>query len=240
MMRRRPERRFGFGKGSMQLLQAEPERAGDLHDFDNLTVFDARGFQMRAADVPADRAWHFESPQNRVTQALTCGGFQTQAERALDIIPVIDLKGGGAVRARGGARHLYAPIATPLAPTSRPEDVVAGFRALFPFKNIYIADLDAISGTGDHGAIISELEAVFPEIEFWVDSGIAAENMPPPGSRAIAARSSSAARASPISIHRRASMCRAAFCRWIFAATIFSGQRLLRRIRRCGRNESSR
>ncbi len=94
----------------------------------------------------------------------------------MDIIPVIDLKGGGAVRARGGARHLYAPIATPLAPTSRPENVVAGFRALFPFKNIYIADLDAISGTGDHGAIISELEAVFPEIEFWVNSGIATEN----------------------------------------------------------------
>lgn len=93
----------------------------------------------------------------------------------MDIIPVIDLKGGAVVRARGGARHLYAPIATPLAPSSRPADVVAGFRALFPFEKIYIADLDAISGTGDHDAIVSELDAAFPEIEFWVDSGIATE-----------------------------------------------------------------
>ena len=35
-------------------------------------------------------------------------------------------------------------------------------RALFPFKSIYIADLDAIWGTGDHDAIISELEARLP------------------------------------------------------------------------------
>ncbi len=93
----------------------------------------------------------------------------------MDIVPVIDLKGGVVVRARGGARHLYAPIATPLAPSSRPRDVIVGFRALFPFKNIYIADLDAISGTGDHDAIVSELEAAFPEVEFWVDLGIATE-----------------------------------------------------------------
>ncbi|MGP8232572.1 MAG: HisA/HisF-related TIM barrel protein [Methylovirgula sp.] len=93
----------------------------------------------------------------------------------MDVVPVIDLKGGAVVRARGGARHLYAPIATPLARTSRPQDVVAGFRALFSFRKIYIADLDAISGTGDHDAIIAELETVFPEIEFWVDSGIATE-----------------------------------------------------------------
>ncbi|QAY95353.1 nickel transporter [Methylovirgula ligni] len=94
----------------------------------------------------------------------------------MDVIPVIDLKAGAVVRASGGARHLYAPIETPLARTSRPRDVIAGFRALFPFKNIYIADLDAITGVGGHTAIISELEAVFPEIEFWVDSGIATEN----------------------------------------------------------------
>ncbi len=93
----------------------------------------------------------------------------------MDVIPVIDLKGGVVVRARGEARHLYAPIATPLAPSSQPGDIVAGFLALYPFRRIYIADLDAISGTGDHDAIISELEAAFPEIEFWVDSGIATE-----------------------------------------------------------------
>jgi phosphoribosylformimino-5-aminoimidazole carboxamide ribotide isomerase len=93
----------------------------------------------------------------------------------MDIIPVIDLKGGAVVRARAGARAHYVPIETPLAPTSRPRDIVAGFLALHPFRKIYIADLDAITGVGDHAAVIAELEGAFPDIEFWVDSGIATE-----------------------------------------------------------------
>ncbi|MEJ0050786.1 MAG: HisA/HisF-related TIM barrel protein [Methylovirgula sp.] len=93
----------------------------------------------------------------------------------MDIIPVIDLKGGTVVRARAGARAHYAPIETPLAPTSRPRDIVAGFLTLHPFRKIYIADLDAITGVGDHATIVAELEDAFPEIEFWVDSGIATE-----------------------------------------------------------------
>jgi phosphoribosylformimino-5-aminoimidazole carboxamide ribotide isomerase len=93
----------------------------------------------------------------------------------LDVIPVIDLKGGAVVRARAGARAHYAPIETPLAPTSRPRDIVAGFRALHPFRKIYIADLDAITGVGDHAAIVAELEDTFPDVEFWIDSGISTE-----------------------------------------------------------------
>ena len=90
----------------------------------------------------------------------------------MDIIPVIDLKGGAVVRARAGERAHYAPIETPLAPTSRPRDVVAGFLALHPFRKLYIADLDAITGAGDHSIVVAELEDAFPDIEFWVDSGI--------------------------------------------------------------------
>lgn len=94
----------------------------------------------------------------------------------MDIIPVIDLKGGHVVLARGGARHLYAPIETPLASSSRPHEVIEGFLSLHPFRKIYIADLDAITGAGGHAAIIAALEADFPEIEFWVDSGRATES----------------------------------------------------------------
>ncbi|HEY5226285.1 MAG TPA: HisA/HisF-related TIM barrel protein [Methylovirgula sp.] len=90
----------------------------------------------------------------------------------MEIIPVIDLKGGEVVRAERGARHLYAPIRTPLSPTSHPVDVVAGFLALHDFRAIYIADLDAIEGKGDHGAAIDALEAEFPSVSFWVDPGI--------------------------------------------------------------------
>lgn len=89
----------------------------------------------------------------------------------MEVIPVIDLKGGAVVRAQKGERHLYMPIETPLAPTSRPADVIAGFLALHPFRTVYIADLDAIEGKGDHSAAIAALEADFPRVDFWVDCG---------------------------------------------------------------------
>ncbi len=90
----------------------------------------------------------------------------------MELIPVIDLKGGEVVRAERGARHLYAPIRTPLSPTSHPVDVVAGFLALHDFRTIYIADIDAIEGAGDHSAAIGALETEFPSVSFWVDPGI--------------------------------------------------------------------
>lgn len=90
----------------------------------------------------------------------------------MEIIPVIDLKGGVVVRAVRGERHLYAPIETPLAATSAAADVVAGFLALYSFTRIYIADLDAIEKKADQGALIAALEAQFPSVTFLVDAGI--------------------------------------------------------------------
>jgi hypothetical protein len=65
----------------------------------------------------------------------------------MEIIPVIDLKGGLVVRARMGQRDQYRPIETPLSPTSHPADVVQGLMSVFPFRTLYVADLDAIEGT---------------------------------------------------------------------------------------------
>ncbi|HEY1735370.1 MAG TPA: HisA/HisF-related TIM barrel protein, partial [Methylovirgula sp.] len=90
----------------------------------------------------------------------------------MKIIPVIDLKGGEVVRAERGARDSYAPIKTPLAASSEPKDVVAGFLALHPFPTLYIADLDAIEGHGSHRETILALEKAFPQVSFWVDAGI--------------------------------------------------------------------
>lgn len=90
----------------------------------------------------------------------------------MELIPVIDLKGGDVVRAERGARHLYAPIKTPLSPTSHPVDVVVGFLALHDFRTVYVADIDAIEGAGDHSAVINALEAEFPSVSFLVDPGI--------------------------------------------------------------------
>src|SRR5215813_11890398 len=91
----------------------------------------------------------------------------------MEIIPVLDLKGGVVVRARMGERHLYTPIATPLAATSDPLDVARGLLALHPFATLYVADLDAIEGRGDNGAALRRIKQAFPAVSLWVDNGIA-------------------------------------------------------------------
>jgi len=90
----------------------------------------------------------------------------------VEVIPVIDLKGQQAVRAKMGDRHLYAPIETPLAKTSAARDVIAGFLSLAAFSKIYVADLDAIEGQGSHADLLDELHKDFPGLAFWADPGV--------------------------------------------------------------------
>ena len=91
----------------------------------------------------------------------------------MEVVPVIDLKGGIVVHARHGNRAAYRPIETPLSPTSDPLDVVAGLLSVHPFRTLYVADLDAIEGNGDAGAILDSISATFPELALWVDNGCA-------------------------------------------------------------------
>jgi len=91
----------------------------------------------------------------------------------MEIIPVIDLKGGTVVHARMGQRELYRPIETPLARGSDPVDVVAGLLSIHPFASVYVADLDAIGGRGDNSAALAGLRQAFPQITLWLDNGIA-------------------------------------------------------------------
>ena len=91
----------------------------------------------------------------------------------MEVIPVIDLKGGVVVHARMGMRSAYAPIETPLSSTSRPNDVARGVLSIFPFKKFYVADLDAIENRGNNNAALRQLSAEFPDLVFWVDAGIA-------------------------------------------------------------------
>jgi phosphoribosylformimino-5-aminoimidazole carboxamide ribotide isomerase len=87
------------------------------------------------------------------------------------IIPVLDLKGGEVVRARAGDRANYRPIATPLAAGSQPEGVLRGLLSLAPFRAVYVADLDAITGAGDNRAGIERMQEAAPGIEVWLDGG---------------------------------------------------------------------
>lgn len=89
----------------------------------------------------------------------------------MQIIPVIDIRSGAVVRARAGDRDSYKPLVSPLAETSAPADVVAGFLTLHPFEKLYIADLDAIEGCGDNRREIEALVERFPALRFMIDAG---------------------------------------------------------------------
>jgi phosphoribosylformimino-5-aminoimidazole carboxamide ribotide isomerase len=92
--------------------------------------------------------------------------------RAIEVIPVLDLKGGAVVRARHGLRHSYAPIVTKLARGSAPLDIAAGLLTVHPFRTFYIADLDRIELRGGHEESLDALGAAFPSLDFWVDAGV--------------------------------------------------------------------
>lgn len=91
------------------------------------------------------------------------------------IVPVIDLKDGQVVHARGGARETYRPIRSILADSSEPLRLVAGLRTLHPFADLYVADLDAIEGSGGHDAVLEHLRRAFADLRLWVDKGLASE-----------------------------------------------------------------
>ena len=89
----------------------------------------------------------------------------------MDLIPVIDVKDGLAVRAFRGRRADYRPLETPLAAGSDPVAVARGLLSLFPFRTLYIADLDGIEGRGASADLAERLTEAFPGVAIWVDNG---------------------------------------------------------------------
>ncbi|MBV9568420.1 MAG: nickel transporter, partial [Hyphomicrobiales bacterium] len=53
------------------------------------------------------------------------------------------------------------------------EDVVCGLMTLYPFARVYVADLDAIEGTGDNADVIASLRKRFAPLDIWTDNGFA-------------------------------------------------------------------
>lgn len=90
----------------------------------------------------------------------------------MKIIPVIDLHQGRVVHARGGARADYLPISSRLCRSSDPFAVVESLLNLHSFDLLYVADLDAIQGTGDHRALLERLRRRHPRLTLWVDAGL--------------------------------------------------------------------
>lgn len=90
----------------------------------------------------------------------------------MDIIPVIDLMDGQVVHARHGDRQNYRPIQSALCSGSEPLHIVSSLLQLYPFKRLYIADINAIQGRGNHAELTKQLRAQQPALEIWLDAGI--------------------------------------------------------------------
>src|ERR1700727_831955 len=89
----------------------------------------------------------------------------------MQIVPVIDLRGGAVVHARRGQRANYAPLQSPLVAGSEPVTVARALCAACRTRNLYVADLDAIAGGPVDESILLSLTAV---ADPWVDAGATA------------------------------------------------------------------
>ena len=87
------------------------------------------------------------------------------------VIPVLDLKGGVAVHAVRGERHAYAPVRSVLSASSDPVELARAFQQRLRSDTCYVADLDAIARTGDHGPTVQAIAAL--GLSVWLDAGVA-------------------------------------------------------------------
>ena len=88
------------------------------------------------------------------------------------MIPVIDLKNAQVVHAKHGQRASYQPVSSILSAASDVFSVEEGLLKLYPFRTIYMADIDAISNSGNHFEQIELLCSMYPHITWWVDNGV--------------------------------------------------------------------
>lgn len=90
----------------------------------------------------------------------------------MQVIPVIDVRGGVAVAASRGDRANYRTLESPLAASADPGAVAQGLRSLFPFQKLYVADLEGIEGRGADVAMQERLCEGWLGSEVWVDDGL--------------------------------------------------------------------
>ena len=87
------------------------------------------------------------------------------------VIPALDLKGGLVVHAIGGDRAAYSPIASPFGAADDPVAVARSLLATTGSPDLYVADLDAIAGNGNHFELVRGLSYALPHATLWIDAG---------------------------------------------------------------------
>jgi phosphoribosylformimino-5-aminoimidazole carboxamide ribotide isomerase len=91
------------------------------------------------------------------------------------VIPVIDLQGGRAVHAVRGQRERYRLVRSVIAGAGAgggaggPVSLAAALRAELGLDELYVADLDAIGGVGEHRSAVAALAL---EARVMVDAGV--------------------------------------------------------------------
>jgi phosphoribosylformimino-5-aminoimidazole carboxamide ribotide isomerase len=86
------------------------------------------------------------------------------------IIPVVDILGGIAVHAVRGRRKEYQPLKSTLSASTDPVDVAAAVKA-FGFGELYVADLDAITGGHPNSSLFKRV-ADETGLELMIDAGV--------------------------------------------------------------------
>jgi len=87
------------------------------------------------------------------------------------VVPVLDLKGGVAVHAVRGERQAYAPVRSVLSPSADPVALARAFQERLGCDACYVADLDAITGAGEHHAVVRAIAGL--GLDVWLDAGVA-------------------------------------------------------------------
>jgi phosphoribosylformimino-5-aminoimidazole carboxamide ribotide isomerase len=92
------------------------------------------------------------------------------SSRALPrIVPVIDLLGDFVVRGIAGRRHEYRPLHSPLCADAQPATLARAFSDR-GFSDVYLADLDAITGAAPAWDIYRQVAE--SGLQIWVDAGL--------------------------------------------------------------------
>src|SRR3954465_8971887 len=88
--------------------------------------------------------------------------------RAMNVIPVLDLRAGIVVHARRGQHSEYAPLRSSLVQGCEPVAVARALCAICRTRTVYVADLDAVRGNPVNEAALAGLASVAAT---WVDAG---------------------------------------------------------------------
>ena len=86
------------------------------------------------------------------------------------VIPVLDVRSGQAVHAVGGVRSHYQPLASILHPSSDPVALARAYHDMLGFRDLYLADLDAIAEAAPDHELYRQL-ADLP-LDLWIDAGV--------------------------------------------------------------------